>query len=740
VAFVAGRFVMLGEIAGAADLREWHGSDLQPTATPGWIGFTPDSSALVMIQRNGLLRVAGLAPDAQVRSAPGGNPHPLAGLSRDGKTLTVWRQDRVDRWDLEKLGKTATIKFPFLGSFRRLRMRADGSLFAIHLDAGGIAFWDPAAEKEVGRLDDAKLFADEGMEFTPDGKQLVTVSRSLTATIRVWDVATGKLAWSFVIPASEAGEPVISPDGQTVVFSTLRAAITLRDLKTGKPRFDRGGLDAPAAGLTFLPSGKILAAGGRQVYIWDRATGEPLKSIELPVEPVNGLAVDAAGRFAVVACSGLLPRRCDLTTGQIAGEYALPAATLINTNGIAVTGDGRTLCAIASTGPRSRPLRLNWDAQTRQPGPRWEPSDSEVQQTSSGTYSPHSMLTGQHRVEFRPGQHPPPGTGLPSEIDRRLELHALADDTLLLRVEQAGVPERAGVGGPVLAVVSWSPAVDVGGEVSDDSAIEAWDIYTGAQLLQMRGGNWKRFGDNAQWALAAAPDGRTLALARGATIVLRDVDGGAELLKRAAGSTVRRLAFSADGRWLASAQEDGTLLTWDVSAVTRRGVARPLTADEAAACWADLGRDAKASRVAGERLAGDAARTIALARAQLKPAPAIDAARIARLIADLDSPKFAARQAATRELAILGARAAAALQAARHSSDSAELQHRLDKLLSDPFVVRSAEERRTLRAIDLLERFATPESRSILTELSRGDPTARETQAAAAALQRLAGE
>src|SRR5207249_821299 len=162
----------------------------------------------------------------------------------------VWRQDRVDRWDLAKLEKTTAVKYPFFGSFRRMRMRGDGSLFAIHLQPGGVAFWDPATEKEVGRLEDAKLIADDGMDFTPDGRQL---------------------------------------------------------------------------------------------FVWERGSGQPVRAIELPIEPVTGLAADPAGHFAVVSSTSLLPRKCDLATGQVIGDFALPPVTLVNTNGLAVTGDGRTL-------------------------------------------------------------------------------------------------------------------------------------------------------------------------------------------------------------------------------------------------------------------------------------------------------------------------------------------------------------------------------------------------------------
>jgi hypothetical protein len=52
----------------------------------------------------------------------------------------------------------------------------------------------------------------------------------------------------------------------------------------------------------------------------------------------------------------------------------------------------------------------------------------------------------------------------------------------------------------------------------------------------------------------------------------------------------------------------------------------------------------------------------------------------------------------------------------------------------------SGEALRTVRAIEVLERTATPEACKLLRELAKGAPGARLTREAAAALKRLEGE
>src|SRR4051794_8047353 len=72
--------------------------------------------------------------------------------------------------------------------------------------------------------------------------------------------------------------------------------------------------------------------------------------------------------------------------------------------------------------------------------------------------------------------------------------------------------------------------------------------------------------------------------------------------------------------------------------------------------WADLaGADAARAYRAVCSLADRPREAIPFLRPRLRPATTPDPRRLARLLADLDSDRFAARDQATRELAALGA-------------------------------------------------------------------------------------
>src|SRR5262249_32136824 len=119
-------------------------------------------------------------------------------------------------------------------------------------------------------------------------------------------------------------------------------------------------------------------------------------------------------------------------------------------------------------------------------------------------------------------------------------------------------------------------------------------------------------------------------------------------------NNVSSLAFSPDGRTLASGSWDTRIFVWDVPAQQERAAARP-GRKELEALWEDLGAGgaAKGCR-AGWRLAAAPEEAVPFLAGRLRPAPVADAQHIARLVRDLDSEEFTKREAASAELARFG--------------------------------------------------------------------------------------
>jgi hypothetical protein len=135
-------------------------------------------------------------------------------------------------------------------------------------------------------------------------------------------------------------------------------------------------------------------------------------------------------------------------------------------------------------------------------------------------------------------------------------------------------------------------------------------------------------------------------------------------------------------------------------------------------------------------LSATPAQATKLIGARLKPVPVIRTDEVKAWIAELGSEEFRTREAAERELAKLGLLIEAELQAAAKTDDP-ERRDRVNRLLK-AIEIRSRTERlRALRALEVLEYTDTPAGRDVLKALAGGSPSARLTQEAKAALDRL---
>jgi Tol biopolymer transport system component len=239
--------------------------------------------------------------------------------------------------------------------------------------AAGAAEDEPAADEpeDPGDGKSLQLVLDTGGHtaqvtqalFTPDGKDLITVS--LDKTVRVWDLATGQTR-RVLRPPSTTGSPgsllaaALSPDGKTLAVSSVVAwekkpVHQVRLIRLSDGVVERTLDQAPAgAALAFSTDGTRLAAsapGGApavRVRVWETATGKAVRDLVLGEAPAEKLVLESVafspdGRFLAAGSRGLggLVRVWDLETGALENELKIegPVAAL------AWSADGKSLAA-----------------------------------------------------------------------------------------------------------------------------------------------------------------------------------------------------------------------------------------------------------------------------------------------------------------------------------------------------------------------------------------------------------
>jgi hypothetical protein len=275
---------------------------------------------------------------------------------------------------------------------------------------------------------------------------------------------------------------------------------------------------------------------------------------------------------------------------------------------------------------------------------------------------------------------------------------------------------------------------------ADDRTIRVWETTTGKECALMeRATGARNEYPRPHYQLAISPDGALLATRgqdgdRRHLIDLWDIRAG----KRVATldghrDAVTALAFSPDGRRLISGDADTLSYIWEVPPLPHAPAAT-LDSARAASLWADLADAdaAKAFRAVGAWTAAPDDAVTAFRRLR-QPEKPVDAARINRLIADLDSDQFAVRERASKDLGALGSTAGRQLRQALEKKPSVETTRRIKAILA----ACPDEDLRGLRAIEVLEAVDTPASRTVLEEWAKGDPAHATAAVAAEALVRL---
>jgi WD40 repeat protein len=437
------------------------------------------------------------------------------------------------------------------------------------IGGGWPRLWDAATGQEL------PLKAAAGARasiFAAGGRLLGTSANGNDLTL--WDVATGQR--SAQLPAETRRAPfVLSPDGKTLAYQQAaapggKAALVLffcdvAAAKIGDP-IDLGGNELRE--MLFSADGKTLVAPDRKdrVHVWDVARRVPLRSSPASTADFSGpVALSPDGTtLATAPPGGHAIRLWDVRSFK--ELPALDGQPEESADSLPFSPDGKRL---AATYPYPT-IRL-WDLAGRKEvwkilARAFSTVFSADGKTLAGGDNTSVRLwdaaTGQPRDDFGHNYHVDAVAFSPD--GQRLATGAAYTDPILRIWDPLTGKNTAQLRGHTggIEVVAYSPDGQVLASGSQDGTVRLWDAGSGKEVGLLDGK------DHLIYAMAFSPDGKTIATGgKRKGVHLWDVATGREVRSfDNPGGFVLRLAFSPDGKLIATkGMDEGFVRLWDAA-------------------------------------------------------------------------------------------------------------------------------------------------------------------------------
>ncbi len=721
--------------ATGTELRTINLPQSDPRTITNWLVFTPDGKTIAAASKEKVVHLIDFASGKSIRDFQHNNLIFAVAISPDGKLMAAGGSESENGgyfarlWEIDT-GKELRRFMTGPSGIRALAFSPDGKTVAGGGDDARLRLWDVETGKE------RRAFPSDGdrirsVAFAPDG----TIVAAAGDSLRLYDPASGNERLRIGRKASHLH---FTDEGKTLT-AAVDGAIYRWDAATGKPLTPDSAGDSCVEQILVTSDGSRIITRGQEgdAHMWDGATGKHLRAVKVGRQ--RGMAVSPDGKNLVWlvddAVKSSTPQSLTITKGARLRLYDMTADRFVerfsafkgDAKDVAFAAAGKTLVTVDHPAGMVRLWNVETGKEKRsfQAIAEEDKNGENYRGVRQAALSPDgkTLATAHYPGESFLATVVPVAIRL-WDVESGAELHELSGHF-------NGVLDMAFSADGRLLATAGERTEDHGkeGRLNVTNQVFIWNVAAGKRAAALPDG--LRIG---VCCIAFSPDGRSLATAspEGLVQIWETATWTVRTQYRGHLDRPTTLAFTSSGQLL-SGSRDTTVLAWDTS--PPRGDAS-VTLESA---WTDLAKqNASIAFKSQGRFVSAPSEAVKLFAEMIKPAPD-NAKRIQQSIVDLDSPRFAMRENASKTLSDLGEQAKPYLEESAKAAKSADALDRIRKILDHPKEITiTPEQLRQIRAVMVLELINDETSKNLLKQWAGGFKGDLLTEEAGAALKRLA--